>query len=210
MRLAKWVSHRSASSPKHKLTREEFLHRADQWLSGYFRKYNPDFTRVTADRWEDRDEDDPAGPDETFDADEADDALDLLESDLAKDRVKALGMLADLGDPDLEEWCLFALEDESIDARLAALEILRSGENVDVESVEPFTESENKLERGAALRLLARLDDDSSNDWYRVGLGDPDPHVRIETARELRRLPDRRQAHEGPGIQEASMVISAR
>ena len=106
-------------------------------------------------------------------------------------------MLADIGGPDLFEWCLLCLDDESTDVRVAALRTILACEEADVETDElvPFSESEDRRIRAAAIAALAARSGEDAPHWFKEGLEDPEGCVRVETAAQLGRLDPREPGH---------------
>jgi HEAT repeat protein len=109
-------------------------------------------------------------------------ALTLLESEKPRHRVRGLRILAELEDPDLFEWCVMYLEDDSAEVCAAALKAALHCEDADPDVIAPYAESEDKHVRASAIAALARHSGEDSSQWFRRGLEDPYPNVRLETA----------------------------
>jgi len=111
--------------------------------------------------------------------------LECLESPKVKRRVRGLKILAEIGDPDLFEWCSVYLEDESVELVVAALHTMLHCTSIDQTSIKPFAGSENDRIRAAAIATLAKHSTEDKAHWCRLGLTDPSTCVRVETARNL-------------------------
>ena len=117
-----------------------------------------------------------------------DEAVACLMSEAPKRRVRGLSLIAETDDPDLFEWCAMFLRDPSTAVRVAALDTMRGCDAGDPEVIVPHTESENKRVRAAAFAAITRHARRDTPHWFEYGLKDPEPCVRIETARQLVRL----------------------
>ena len=183
-RLAQWIKRRQDANPTGKISEEELLSLAQQWLPEFFENRQVDFERLKAI---------PRAASEEPPLDDAmqeiitreDEALDRLLSNKADQRVRGLKQLANIIPPDLFEWCALFMEDDDVNVRVASLESMLSCEDVDIEMVYDLTENSDKRLRGAAVSVMAKHDQDNAPDWFRYGLTDPDTHVRIQTARQL-------------------------
>jgi hypothetical protein len=140
-RLSRWVGRRVAHAEHPKITAAELVALGRQWLPEYFDGVEVDLQRLHAMRRMTTIE--VAADAEQSDV-SADEALDLLNSAEAKKRVRGLQLLAEIGDPDLLDWCSMFLEGESVLVRLAALETTPQFEDADPEIVQPLAESRNK------------------------------------------------------------------
>ena len=80
------------------------------------------------------------------------------------------------------------LEDESINVKVAALRLMQQCPLIEKEPLVPLADSENKRIRAAAVAVLANHGIEDKEKWFRVGLTDPCPCVRVETARLLYEL----------------------
>lgn len=186
-RLSRWVASRLSTTVGARINPTELLSLAQQWLPEYFRGVVVDrerlqaFRRVKTIDLEIRESDIGESKDETQ-------ALEFLEDPKPARRARGLSLLAKIEDPDLFEWCVMSLDDESTEVRIAALRAMRSCEDSDPEVIAPFARSEDKRVRGAAIAALARHSNESATYWFRRGLRDPEPCVRVETASVLPEL----------------------
>ncbi len=190
LRLEQWIQSRLKENPKATFEPAQLLSLARQWVPEHLSKYKIDPNTLHAVRI-------PAKPDESFwpDKDEGpqdvspdeEKILEALMSDRASRRVRGLGMLAASDDPDLFEWCMMLFEDESIDVRVAVLETARQCDDAETELIAPLLDDGEKRIRGAAVAFMTRHGEDRV-DWFRTGLSDPEPHVRLQTARHLGEL----------------------
>ena len=189
-RLTRWVADRLANNAKARITQEELLALAQQWLPDYFEGREMDFAQLRART---KVPDVPATPTEISWEEEKEDtreteALDCLASPKYKRRVRGLALLAELQDPDLFEWCAMHLEDVAPQVRVQALKLMRRCADVDAEFVEPLAEAEDKTVRAAAIEVLALHAGDEASRWFWCGVTDPSPHVRMTLARHLEEL----------------------
>ncbi len=186
LRLSRWVVNRLADG-RHKMNHPEMLGMARQWLPEYFHgvKVDPDrlqvVRKVKTIEVEVKSSELEGGELEG-------EALDLLEHTEPKRRIRGLSMMADIQDPDLFEWCMMFLDDESTDVRVAALRAMRDAEEGDVEIIVPHTQAEDKRIRAAAIAALAVHAGANGPYWFKRGLKDPSPCVRVEVAALLPRL----------------------
>ena len=186
-RLSAWVAKRVAGQPRNRIPPTELLQLARRWLPELFDGVEIDPEGLEVHRKADTI--DVAVDTTVPQADPREDqAIELLEDPSPKHRVRGLALLARLEDPDLFEWCAMCLGDDSIDVRLAALHTMRQCEDGDPELVTPFAESSDQRMRGAAISALARLSGEDAPRWFRRGLRDPSPCVRVETAAVLSEL----------------------
>ena len=91
-------------------------------------------------------------------------------------------MLAEIPDPDLFEWCVMYLDDESSDVRVAALHAMLRCDHGDSEVIVPLAASEDKRVRAAAIAALAKHSGDDAPYWLSRGLKDPCSCVRVAAA----------------------------
>lgn len=112
-------------------------------------------------------------------------ALELLEDQAARRRIRGLKLLEELEEPDLFEWCAILLDDESIDLRVLALETIARCQDADPDALAPFAECENKRVRAAAIAALTRHGGEDASRWFRAGLTDPSANVRMEAVSAL-------------------------
>ena len=188
-RLARWLDQRIASNPEGELQKGELLKVSAQCMPEYFRRARPDFRRVT-------EAPEPTDPEESASEPDADDersrtverALGLLESEKPPSRVEGLALLRESGDLDLFEWCALLLDDESVTVQVAALEAMSACDGIDSEMVRPCVDAKDRQIRAAAIATLVKHSEERPDEWLRYGLTDPEPHVRVTTARQLARL----------------------
>ncbi len=180
-RLCRWVVNRMTSRPDSRLRSKELLGAARRWLPEHFKG-----VRIDPDTMHTRREVATmavvaAPPPEAADPRE-DEALDCLVSEKPERRARGLGLLAELGDPDLFEWCAMFLSDESTEVTVAVLHTVLCCEDADLDLLAPFAESDNKLIRGAATAALAKHAGEKAAHWLERGLKDPESCVRMEAA----------------------------
>jgi hypothetical protein len=179
-RLSRWVVNRLAQQPNHRIKPKEILDVARQWLPEFFSdveidpeslhaRRRPEIIKVQVDVAELK-----------GDARE-EEALGLLESQKARQRIRGLRLLAELEDVDLFEWCAMLLDDVAVEVQVAALKTMIDCEDADPDVVAPFAEHKDKRIRAVAIAALARHSGDTAPEWYRRGLTDPYPNVRMET-----------------------------
>ena len=193
VRLSKWVVNRVQERSRRGLRRTELLYMARQWLPEYFEGVEVDPESLSVYRKVSLEPPETA-PEPEVDPREAE-ALALLDGGGPRQRIRALGLLAEVADPDLFEWCAMYLDDESADVRLAALHTMLRCDDFDADLVEPFAADEDNRIRGAAIAALARHGGRAADRWFERGLKDPSPCVRLETARALPALDP--QKHRG-------------
>jgi hypothetical protein len=187
VRLSRWVVNRAQGQPRRGIKRAELLHVARQWLGEFFEgvEIDPDdlvvYRMVSVEPLEAGEAEPQADPRE-------EEALELLDGGGPRQRIRALGLLADVGDPDLFGWCAMCLEDESAAVRLAALRTMVRCEAIDPAVVAPFAESQDNRTRAAAIAVLAKHDEENTAAWFERGLKDPSPCVRLEVAHVLEEL----------------------
>ena len=191
-RLSRWVNHRLESNPGGRIRDEELLERAQQWLPEYFKRFDAVFEPLQMPPKVEPGEAgtgvSPVEPGGKGVDPREEEALDCLTSKKPDRRARGLALLAELREPDLFEWCMMYLEDESIPVRVAALETMRGCEDAEADFVEPFAASEEKRIRAAAVAVLTRHAGADAPVWFRNGLTDPSAHVRVNTARYLEEL----------------------
>jgi hypothetical protein len=176
-RLSRWVVNRLTSRPNSTIRPRELLGMARQWLPEFFedveidpetlhtRRVSTIQVRVEA-------------PEEEIDPRE-DEALDCLASEKPERRLRGLGLLAEIGDPDLFDWCAMFLEDDSPEVTAGALHTTLSCEEADPEVIAPFAECEDKRVRAAATAALAKHGGAEAPKWLERGLKDPETCVRF-------------------------------
>ena len=109
-------------------------------------------------------------------------ALENLTAAKPQRRIRGLKLLAQIESEDLYDWCILFLSDESLDVRIAALQTIIHCDNGDPEVILPFTESQNKRIRAAAIAALAKHSVEDAPRWFERGLKDREACVRLETA----------------------------
>lgn len=113
--------------------------------------------------------------------------LDALKLGRPARRVRGLRKLAAADEPDLFEWCTMFFEDPSVDVRVAVLQAARKCDDPEIELITPLLGDGDKRIRAAAVAFMTRHAEDRE-EWFRIGLTDPEPHVRLQTARYLDEL----------------------
>jgi len=181
LRLSRWVVNRLQSEPNRRFREAELLDMARQWLPDFFENVVIDPERLRAYRRHEEIEVQAEEPETPADPRE-EETLECLADDRPARRVRGLKLLAKSNDPDLADWCLMFLDDESERVRVAALRTMRQGEDVDAETIAPLAEAKGKRVRGAALAALAKFGGRKAPAWFDRGLRDPEPAVRLETA----------------------------
>lgn len=189
-RLEQWIKSRLSDNPRTKFKPSELLVLARQWIPEHLNQYKIDPKTLRATRLPPPEEEpewegapspaEEAGPDETL-------ILEALTSSRPSRRVKGLRMLARTDEPELFEWCMMYLDDASVDVRVAVLETARQSEDPEPEMIVAFVEDEDRRIRGAAISFMTKHGDDRE-EWFRMGLTDPETHVRVVTARHLDEL----------------------
>ena len=187
IRLWRWQMHRITFQPERDTDPREFLRKAERWLPEFFRDANIELDRLIFDR--PRQRENSVTPEQVLPRIEDDEeTLLCLESSNPKRRAKGLKRLAQLKDPDLFDWGVMFLEDESKDVRLAALHAMIHCDEIDCSLLEPLAESEDAQIRAAATAALSRHSGPEAPRWFKRGLMDPSACVRLETAALLRIL----------------------
>ena len=190
LRLQQWIQNRLKENPKATFEPAQLLALARQWVPEHLNKYKIDPNTLHAVRiptepdafsWTDgKDEATAISPDEER-------ILEALMSDRPSRRARGLQLLAASDEPDLFEWCMMFFDDESVDVRVAVLESARQCEDAETEMIAPLLDDGDKRIRGAAVAFMTRHAEDPVA-WFRAGLTDPEPHVRLQTARHLDEL----------------------
>jgi len=186
-RLSRWVVNRLRAEPRRRIRPAAMVEKAEQWLPEFFEGVEIDHDNLHAHYKLKAAEIRAPEPEPILDPlDE--EALGLLGDVKPGRRVRGLEMLAELGDPDLFDWCAMFLNDRSVNVRIAALHATLKCEEGDAQVIAPLADAENKRVRGAAIAALTALSGDGAPRWFRRGLKDPDSCVRLETAAQLSRL----------------------
>ena len=187
-RLSRWVVNRLNSEPNRQVQQSELVELAQRWLSEYFHGVviDPDTLAVCQRGGEVHVK---AAAFELPPDSREDEALDCLAEEAPSRRARGLTLLAELGDPDLFDWCAMYLGDTSQQVQLAALQtIAHHCEDAHAELLEPFAASGDKRLRAAAIAGLCRHAGAEAPRWFERGLKDICACVRLETATMLDRL----------------------
>jgi len=187
VRLSRWINSRLASDPEVKLQCSELLEMAERWLPEHFFRVDIDAEELRAHRRVGLTNYEVDSRVTEPDPREAE-ALDCLDDASAERRVQGLGLLVELRDPDLFDWCAMFLDDDAPTVKIAALEAMAQCEDGTTEVVEPFASAEDRLARAAAIAALAKLTGQNASPWIERGLKDPEPCVRVAAARFLSQL----------------------
>lgn len=182
-RLSDWARKRLASRAVRTIKPRELVYMARRWVPEFFEGYVVDADHFKAFRHTKTIQVETV-IDEVVPDQEAE-ALECLESPKAKRRIRGLKLLAEMGDPDLFEWCSMYLEDDSVEMRIAALHTMRHCPAIDPDVITPLADSEDKRIRAGAITALAKHAQDDKEYWCWLGLTDPSTCVRVETARVL-------------------------
>ncbi|MBI2299996.1 MAG: hypothetical protein HYU66_13825 [Armatimonadetes bacterium] len=192
LRLSEWAVNRLSTQARPELRLTELLDKARQWLPEFFRDVVID--PATLQVWHTvADVAVEAQLPEPPPDDREARALALLDDPEPARRVRGLTQLRRLGDPDLGEWCVMCLADESVDVQVAALTALRDVADADTGVIEPLAGSPLPRVRAAALGTLAALGGPEAAAWVELGLKDPAPCVRMEVVNQLPKLDPVRQ-----------------
>ena len=180
-RLSRWVENRMNAGPDSVIRPKELSQKLQQWLPNFFRgvKISPKDLRFDYSPELVEFEIEPSL--EQIDSRE-ENALDALAHAKPKRRIRGLELLAQLEHEDLYEWCTLLLSDESAEVHIAALQTIVHCDDGDPEVILPFTKSENKRVRAAAIAALARHSAEDAPRWFERGLKDREACVRLETA----------------------------
>ncbi len=187
VRLWRWHMHRITFQPDRGTDPQEFLRKAERWLPEFFWNAEIELDGLFLDRprqGEEQTTPEPVDPG----TDDMEQAHHCLESSKPERRAKGLKRLAKAKAPDLFDWCVMFLEDESRDVRVAALHAMIHCDEIDRSLLEPLAESEDDRIRAAAIAVLARHSGPEAPRWFKQGLMDPNACVRLETAALLRYL----------------------
>jgi hypothetical protein len=185
-RLSKWVINRLRTHSNKPIKPAELVHVARQWLGEYFDGVEVDMERLTSHRKVQEIDLAVEAPPAADPLEE--EALACLESDKPRVRARGLKLLATLGVADLFDWCAMFLGDEPVEVQVAALRAMLHCQPDDPGIIEPYADSADKAVRAAAIAALAKHGQGDADEWYERGLKDPEPCVRMETARVLKHL----------------------
>jgi len=186
-RLSRWVVNRRSSQRRSRVDPGELLQVARRWLPEFFEGVEVDPKRVQVTRKTQTIEVEVDTSELEIDAQE-EEAIGLLEDAGARRRVRGLSLLAEIGEPDLFDWCAMLLDDEAVSVRLAALRTMLLCEDGDPEVIAPLARSGEKRVRAAAIAALARHSGEDAGRWVARGLKDPCPCVRVAASMELARV----------------------
>lgn len=213
LRLSRWVINR-AMDRRH-IDQHELLARARQWLTEYFETADVDLDRGML-RGRAQTIDVTTAPSTPMAEDRSVEAISLLEASAARTRIRGLNQLARMEDEDAADWCAMMLGDPDLEVREAALKWLMKLEDANTEAIRPFAAHHDKRLRGAAIAAMARHDRDGQLTWFRIGLTDPEIHIRQNIANLLSLLDPREHCEifdiarydPNPRIQETAERIS--
>ncbi len=185
LRLSRWIAARFAANPDGRIHSTELLDVARHWLPDFFEGVEIDASRLHAHRKVTSIELN-INLDAEVDALELDpredEALECLLADKPERRTRGLALLEKLVVPDLFDWCVMCLEDESVEVRVAALHTMRRSAQGDPEVIAPLADSEDRRVRAAAIAAIARHAGEDAAGWIEYGLKDPSRCVRVESA----------------------------
>ena len=190
-RLSRWVVNKYATHPHKIIHQTELVEMARRWLPEYFEGLEIDAKQFHTYRTMKAIEVDlhsDAEPLETITHEREDEALDCLLSPNPKQRIRGLTIFVEIDEPDLFDWCIMYLNDESINVCVAALHTMLRCKEADTNVIMPFIESENKRIRAAAIAALAVHSGKDAPRWVEYGLKDPSGCVRVATVELLSRL----------------------
>jgi hypothetical protein len=190
-RLSRWVRNRLTSQPGSRIALSELLQLARQWLPEHFDgvEIDPQLLKVRRriKTLEVRVEAGEPAPPPPTDPNE-DRAIELLADPSPRRRARGLGLLAQIQDPDLFDWCAMFLDDEAAEVQVAALRTMLRCQDSDPDVIAPLAESPDTRVRAAAIAAMAKHSGRQAPAWFERGLKDPAPCVRLETAAVLSQL----------------------
>ena len=180
-RLARWVDNRTSSGTGSTIRPDELSQKLQQWLPDFFQgvEITPEDLRFDCFPEPAEFETEPL-PEPVNSREE--NALNDLAAAKPQRRIRGLKRLARLGNEDLYDWCTLLLADESLDVRIAALQMIAHCDDGDPEVILPFAESQDKRIRAAAIAALAKHSIKDTPRWFERGLKDREVCVRLETA----------------------------
>lgn len=204
-RISRWMINRLTNTGDGKISIEEFLQKARQWLPEFFERAgkapeNPELPRKLKKRHRNHGQINSVEVEveADFHSEEVDkqeeEVLNCLASENPKQRSRGLKLLLKMEVPDLFDWCVAFLEDESKEVQVVALQTMFHCDQVNkveakaVKVVIPFAASEDKRLRAAAIAVLAKHSDEDTVQWFERGLKDNEACVRLETAALLSEL----------------------
>jgi len=197
-KLSDWMARRFISYPHSSIRIGEFLHRASKWLPEFSAILDEVREKLRAHRKADTIFS-PGGrgsslsPEKIYDREE--EALDCLISEKPRRRILGLKLLAELEIPDLFDWCVMFLDDESTDVRVVALRTMLHCNEVNFDVLLPLAESEDKRIRAAVIAVLAKHSDENAPRWFERAFRDESACVRFETAALLSELDTDKHRH---------------
>ena len=180
-RLSRWVENRTNSDTGGSLRPEELSQKLHQWLPDLFQGVGITPEDLRFDRFPEPVEFETEPSPEPVNSRE-EKALDDLAAAKPQRRIRGLKLLARFGNEDLYDWCILFLSDESLDVRIVALQTIVHCDEGDPEVLLPFTESQNKRIRAAAIAALVKHSVEDAPRWFERGLKDREACVRLETA----------------------------
>ena len=187
-RLSRWIANRLTSEPTRAIHVFELATMARQWLPEFFEGFRIDTDTLVVHPHYGQIKVRMEPPAEQVDPRE-EQALQCLDDTRPKHRIRGLSLLAQLGDPDLFDWCAMLLEDESESVRVSVLKtIAEDCEEAELSVVEPFVSSTDIHTRGAAIACLCSHGGDEASRWFERGLKDPSSYVRLQAAGHLNQL----------------------
>jgi len=186
-RLSRWVTNHMRTQRTHRFPEAHVIALAREWMPEYFQGVEIDLDTLHTYR-RPKEVDVVCKPPEEGPDPREEEALALIESEKPRSRRRGLELLAELGDPDLPDWCDMCLGDESADVVIASLRTLRRCEHINLEPLAPLGNAADKRIRAAALGTLARHAGRDAPRWFDRGLKDPETCVRLETASALEEL----------------------
>ncbi|MFQ6043253.1 MAG: HEAT repeat domain-containing protein [Candidatus Poribacteria bacterium] len=189
-RLSRWMVNRLTSGTGSKIDTEELLLKAHQWLPEFFVEgveIYPGKLRVHR-RGKTVEVETELSSEEIDTREREEEALDCLVAQNPKRRIRGLKLLAKIGIPDLFDWCVMLLSDDSKDVRVAALRTMLRCDEVEEEVILPLAYSEDKRIRAAAIAVLAKHSGENAPHWFERALKDKSACVRLETANLLSQL----------------------
>lgn len=186
-RLSRWVVNRLSAHPRGEIHPGELVEMARQWLPEFFEGVEVDPEQLRVHRRPKMIEVN-AEPEQVETDTAEDEALECLLDANPKRRVRGLALLAEIGEPELFDWCVMLLGDRITAVRVAALRTMRLCDEADSEVIAPLAASTDARVRAAAVAALAKISGKRAPEWFQRGLKDPSACVRVETASLLTEL----------------------
>ena len=191
IRLSRWINARGESESEPMPRYSELLAKARRWLPEYFVDAHLPARQLRRNRRVGFIEYEVDARAVAPDPREAE-ALSCLDCAGPDERARGLGLLAEIGDPDLFDWCAMCLDDEAADVQVAALRTMLKCDGAQPDIIEPLAASADRRVRATAVAALAAHAGEDAPRWIERGLRDPEPCVRVETLPFLRELDPRR------------------